>query len=185
MVLAIVTAAACSVIAVSGQQPVAKLTLQSTAFADGQPIPLTYSGYGDYKSPPLSWSGVPKGTRELALILHDPDVPLDRFGVHWVFYNIPVAAKGLPVGLPTTPTLTAPATLKGATQGINALKRVGYLPPRPFAGSGLHHYTFTLYALDADLPLEEGLTKDALLAAMKDHIIGEGSLVGLFEREDR
>src|SRR6187455_2977724 len=93
---AVVAAAAWSVMVVSGQEPVAKLTLHSPAFAGGQSIPLQYSGYGDYKSPPLSWSGVPKGTRELALILFDPDVPLDRFGVHWVLYNIPAAATGLP-----------------------------------------------------------------------------------------
>lgn len=161
----------------------ATITVTSTAFKNNEPIPLTYSGYGDYKSPPISWSGVPRGTRELAMIVDDPDVPMERFATHWLLYNIPATAKGLPEDLPATVSLNAPG-LKGATQGPNALKRLGYLPPKPFAGSGLHHYTFTVYALDADLPLAEGLSKADLLAAMRGHIIGEGKLVGLFERKN-
>jgi Raf kinase inhibitor-like YbhB/YbcL family protein len=160
----------------------ATITVTSTAFKNNEPIPLTYTGYGDFTSPPLSWSGLPKGTQELALIVDDPDVPMEKFATHWLLYNIPPAAKGLPAGLPASATLTLPG-LKGATQGPNAIKRLGYLPPRPFAGSGVHHYTFTLYALDADLPLKEGLSKADLLAAMKGHVIGEGKLVGLFERK--
>lgn len=165
-----------------GAQP-ARIVVTSPAFKHNEPIPLTYSGYGDYKSPPLSWTGVPKGTIELVLIVDDPDVPMERFATHWLLYNIPASAKGLPADLPASVTLTTPG-LKGATQGPNALKRLGYLPPKPFAGSGVHHYTFTLYALDADLPLKEGLTKAELLAAMTGHVIGEGRLVGLFERKD-
>lgn len=163
-------------------QPV-KITVTSTAFKDNQPIPLTYSGYGDYKSPPLSWSGVPKGAKELALIVDDPTIPMERFSIHWVLYNIPVAAKGVPADLPGTGTLSTP-DLKGAMQGMNALKQLGYLPPKPFVGSGVHQYRFTLYALDADLALAEGVTKDQLTAAMTGHIIGEGRLVGLFERKE-
>jgi Raf kinase inhibitor-like YbhB/YbcL family protein len=161
----------------------ATITLTSSGFKNNAPIPLTYTGYGDYKSPPLAWSGLPKGTRELALIVDDPDVPMERFATHWLLYNIPGTARGLPADLPATATLDAPG-LKGATQGPNALKRLGYLPPKPFADSGVHHYTFTLYALDADLPLAAGLSKAELLAAMKGHVIGEGKLVGLFERKN-
>jgi Raf kinase inhibitor-like YbhB/YbcL family protein len=164
-------------------QPAA-IALRSPAFKDNEAIPLTYSGYGSFKSPPLAWTGLPRATRELALIVHDPDVPLERFATHWVLYNIPAAATGLPEGLTNDATLSLPAALKGATQGLNALKRTGYLPPRPFAGSGVHHYTFTVYALDADLPLAEGLDRQQLLDAMKGHVIGQGVLVGLFEQKE-
>jgi phosphatidylethanolamine-binding protein (PEBP) family uncharacterized protein len=64
------------------------------------------------------------------------------------------------------------------------MKGRGYLPPRPFANSGLHHYRFTLYALDADLPLAEGMTREELLAAMKGHVIAQATLVGLLERKE-
>jgi Raf kinase inhibitor-like YbhB/YbcL family protein len=156
--------------------------LRSTAFKDNETLPLAYTGYGDFKSPPLSWSGLPKGTRELALIVDDPDVPLEQFSIHWLLYNIPAHVTTMAEGAkPANPKEGHDSPLKGASQGLNALKRPGYLPPRPFAGSGLHHYTFTLYALDADLPLKDGLSKDELLAAIRRHVIGQSKLVAVFE----
>lgn len=157
------------------------LRLTSPAFANNASLPLAYTGYGDFKSPPLAWSGVPKGTRELALVVTDPDVPLERFETHWLLYNIPAATTRLPEMAPDQASREQPSPIAAASQGVNALKRIGYLPPRPFTGSGLHHYTFTLYALDADLPLNDGLTKEQLLAAMKGHILAETALVAVFE----
>jgi Raf kinase inhibitor-like YbhB/YbcL family protein len=160
-----------------------KLSLQSPAFKNDQPLPPRYTGDGAFKSPPLAWSGLPPTTKELALVVHDADVPLERYSVHWVLYNIPASTKGVPEDLPATPTLARPAPLQGATQGPNALKRIGYLPPKPFAGSGLHRYVFTLYALDADLPLPEGLTKEQLLAALDGHVIAKSVLTAVYERK--
>lgn len=161
-------------------------TLTSTAFRHNGQLPIAYTGYGDFKSPPLAWSGAPKTTKAFALILDDPDVPIEQFSVHWLLYNIPATARQLPEGSkPADPKAGHAAPIKSATQGANALKRLGYLPPRPFANSGLHHYTFTLYALDADLKLAEGLSKAQLLAAMKGHIVAEATLVGLFERKEQ
>ena len=172
-----------AVVSVVDAQP-GTIVLLSSAFKNNEALPLAYTGYGDFKSPPLAWSGLPKGTREVALIVDDPDVPLEQFSVHWLLYNVPPTVTSIAEGAkPADPKAGHASPVKGASQGLNALKRPGYLPPRPFAGSGLHHYTFTLYALDADLPLKEGLTKDELLAAMKGHIIGEGKLVALFERK--
>ena len=101
-------------------------------------------------------------------------MPLERFSVHWLLYNIPATAAGLPETPKPPKPGDRPAPIAGAAQGTNAMKHLGYLPPRPFAGSGVHHYTFTLYALDADLPLADGLTKDQLLAAMKGHVLATG-----------
>jgi Raf kinase inhibitor-like YbhB/YbcL family protein len=165
-------------------QSTASIALRSPAFKDGAPIPLAYTGYGDFKSPPLTWSALPKGTRELALIVDDPDVPIEKFAVHWLLYNIPATVTRIPEAAPPPARGNRPPPVTGAAQGPNALKQLGYLPPRPFAGSGVHHYTFTLYALDADLPLDDGLTRDRLMAAMKGHVIGIGRLVGVFERQE-
>ncbi len=161
----------------------ANLTLESAAFRDGEAIPVVHSAYGDSVSPALTWSDVPAGTEQFALILDDPDAPMAEPFVHWVLYNIPGNARGLPEGLPTDASLQEPSLLAGTIQGLNGRRRTGYFGPRPPAGSGPHHYIFTLYALDADLDLQPGLNKAELLAAIEGHVIGEGKLVGLYEAQ--
>ena len=164
----------------------APMTLRSPAFKHNDALPVTYTGYGDFKSPPLAWSGAPRGTREFVLTLEDPDVPLERFSVHWLLYDIPPAVSALPEASPSANKASRehPSPLKAASQGLNALKRIGYLPPRPFAGSGVHHYTFTLYAIDVDLTLPGGASKEQLLAAIKGHILAEARLVATFEHKE-
>jgi Raf kinase inhibitor-like YbhB/YbcL family protein len=157
------------------------MVLSSPAFNDNAPLPRTYTGYGDFKSPPLAWSGAPKGTREFVLTVEDADVPLARFSVHWVLYNIPATASALPSITVDRQTRTHPSPIQGAFQGLNALKTPGYLPPRPFAGSGLHHYVFTLHALNIDLMLPDGATRDAVVAAIKGHVIAEAKLVATLD----
>jgi Raf kinase inhibitor-like YbhB/YbcL family protein len=166
--------------ALSGVQAPA-MVLTSPAFKNEAPLPRTYTGYGDFKSPPLAWSAAPKATREFVLTVEDPDVPLARFSVHWLLYNIPATASSVPSITVDRETRTHPPPIQGASQGLNALKTRGYLPPRPFAGSGLHHYVFTLYALDIDLMLADGATKDEVLSAMKGHVIAEAKLVALLD----
>jgi len=161
----------------------APMTLRSPAFKNNESLPLAFTGYGDFKSPPLAWSNAPKGTREFVLTLEDPDVPLERFGVHWLLYDIPATAASLPETPPDKATRDHPAPLAGTTRGLNALKSKGYLPPRPFAGSGAHHYTFTLYAIDTDVTLPEGAVKEQLLAAIKGHVLAEAKLVVVFEQK--
>jgi len=78
-------------------------------------------------------------------------------------------------------TLTTPPEIAGAIQGLSGFKRALYRGPAPPPGKP-HHYTFTVYALDAELPLEPGLTRNQLMDAMKGHIIGQGSLVAIYER---
>src|SRR5262245_57101655 len=87
--------------------------LRSPAFQNNAPLPLAFTGYGDFKSPPLSWSGAPKGTREFVLTLEDPDVPLERFGVHWLLYDIPATATSLPEAAPNKDARDHPAPIKG------------------------------------------------------------------------
>src|SRR5271165_4223647 len=60
------------------------LKIESSAFAPGAEIPIRYTGEGEDLSPPLAWSGLPQGTKSLALIVDDPDAPVrfwwNRFG---------------------------------------------------------------------------------------------------------
>ena len=156
--------------------------ITSNAFEDGAPIPKKYTGDGVDLSPPLAWSSLPEGTAELALICDDPDAPTPRPWVHWVIYKIPKDQPGLPEGVEP---VQDPKALAGVLQGANswsAGNTVGYRGPAPPPGHGTHHYHFTLYALDAPLQARPGLSKAALLAAIRGHILAEAELVGTYER---
>jgi Raf kinase inhibitor-like YbhB/YbcL family protein len=155
------------------------MTLQSDAFAEGRAIPRRYTEDGEDLSPPLTWSGQPDGTRELALIVDDPDAPRDEPWVHWVVCKIPADVRTLTEGIPQAPTLDIP---RGAKQGKNSWGTDGYRGPAPPKGHGMHHYHFRLYALDAPIAAAQGVDKAGLLGAMQGHVLGEAELVGTYER---
>jgi Raf kinase inhibitor-like YbhB/YbcL family protein len=157
------------------------IQITSSAFTQGQPIPKKHTGEGTDVSPPLAWSNLPAGAKELALICDDPDAPRAEPWVHWVIYQIPADAKGLPEGVPRKSKLKEPA---GAVQGLNswpAAEAVGYRGPMPPPGK-VHHYSFKLYALDAPLQAEPGLDKKGLLQRIKGHVLAEGELMGTYKR---
>jgi len=161
-----------------GDAPMA-LTIDTPAFDHHARVPVRYTGDGDDVSPPLAWSGLPDGTKELALICDDPDAPTPQPWVHWLLYKIPADATGLPENVPGLERLTQPA---GALQGKNSWGRIGYGGPAPPRGHGLHHYHFTVYALDAILDAQPGLDKKQLLSAMQEHILGQGEIIGTYQR---
>jgi Raf kinase inhibitor-like YbhB/YbcL family protein len=155
------------------------IRIDSEAFEADRPIPVKFTGDGDDVSPALKWSGLPAGTKELTLIVDDPDAPRPNPWIHWVLYKLPPTADGLPEGVPTDKVL---AQLGGALQGRNDFNRIGYGGPAPPPGHGTHHYRFHLYALDRPLQLEPGLDNKALIAAMSGRILGEGVVIGTYER---
>ena len=81
------------------------LTLSSTAFKEGDMIPVRHTCDGEGMSPPLTWVNVPEKAASLALIVDDPD-SLAGTWVHWVMYNIPIRAGGVAENLPRLPHLT-------------------------------------------------------------------------------
>ena len=101
--------------------------------------------------------------------------------MHWLIYGIPGSATKLPAGLPILPDEPMPPELAGAKQGLNGWRLPLYRGPAPPSGKP-HLYHFTVYALDQELNLGEGLTRDDLLEAMSGHIIGQGDLVPIYER---
>ncbi|MGO8751755.1 MAG: YbhB/YbcL family Raf kinase inhibitor-like protein [Thermoguttaceae bacterium] len=160
----------------------AKIRLSSPAFADGQPIPKRHTGEGEDLSPPLAWSELPEGTRELVLICDDPNAPAAEPWVHWVLYKIAPDVAGLPEGITKE---KRPAQPPGAVQGRNSWttgQTIGYRGPMPPVGHGVHRYYFRLYALNTRLTVESGLTKKAILNEMGRHILGEGQLMGTYQR---
>ncbi|SIN68501.1 phospholipid-binding protein, PBP family [Singulisphaera sp. GP187] len=155
------------------------MTIRSEAFDDGRAIPRRYSDDGEDVSPPLAWSDLPEGTRELALIVDDPDAPTPEPWVHWVLCKVPADVQALAEGLPGSPKLNTPS---GARQGKNSWGGDGYRGPAPPRGHGTHHYHFQLYALDAPLQTSAGLDKGSLLRAMQGHILARAELVGTYQR---
>jgi Raf kinase inhibitor-like YbhB/YbcL family protein len=152
------------------------MKVTSSAFQAGQAIPTKYTCEGEDISPPLQWSGVPAGAKSLALICDDPDAPVGRW-VHWVLYDLPVMTTDLAEKVPASETLSF-----GAKQGTNDFKRIGYGGPCPPPGKP-HRYYFRLYALDADLLLKPGASKQELLRAMDGHILAEAQLSGIYQRK--
>ena len=155
------------------------LSIRSAAFAEGHAIPRQHTGDGKDLSPPVSWSTLPRLTRELALIMDDPDAPRDEPWVHWVIYKIPATAPGLTEGIPPVARPDPPA---GAVQGKNTWGALGYRGPAPPKGHGVHHYHFKLYALDQALDLPPGLEKHDLMNAKSGHLLGYVELVGTYQR---
>jgi hypothetical protein len=155
-----------------------EFSISSSAFADGQPIPKKYTADGENVSPPLAWEGVPNGTKQLALIMDDPDAPTQNPFVHWVIYKLDPTLTGLPEGIAK---VAEPATPVGAVQGRNGAGGFGYTGPSPPAGP-VHHYHFTLYALDTELTQSTALSKRSLEEAMAGHILAHTMLVGMYER---
>ncbi len=156
-----------------GAEPV--IQVKSGAFTDGAMIPRDYTCEGKDISPPLAWDGVPEGTKSLSVICDDPDAPGGTW-VHWVLFNLPATVNELPQNIPPDKILG-----NGAKQGINDFRRVGYGGPCPPPG-GPHRYYFKIYALDTELMQAPGITKAALLKAMKGHILGKGQLMGRSKR---
>ena len=148
------------------------LRLTSPVIGPHANIPRRYAGEGgDNVSPPMEWIGVPTGTREFALVCHDPDAPLPDGFTHWVLYGIPGDVSNIAEGQKTF------------TQGVNDIGRPGYIGPSPPPGHGVHHYYFWLYALDTNLDLRPGMNRTQLLDRIQDHIVAQARLVGLYERQ--
>ena len=155
--------------------------MKSPAFEADKPIPKVhaYKDEGNNVSPLLTWSNPPPGVEEFAVICEDPDAPGGTW-VHWVVYNIPKEATGLPEGMPPGKgDLDRPA---GAKQGENSFGEIGYGGPIPPKGSGAHRYRFIVYALGLKLPLKAGATAAELREAMHGHVIGRGEIVGTYQR---
>ncbi|HUU41026.1 MAG TPA: YbhB/YbcL family Raf kinase inhibitor-like protein [Desulfatiglandales bacterium] len=151
-----------------------EIKVTSSAFSEGKMIPEKYTCDGEDISPPLAWTGVPEGTKSFALICDDPDAPMGTW-VHWVLFDIPAEIRELSSNIPPLPVIK-----NGAKQGINDFRKYGYGGPCPPGGT--HRYYFKLYALDIEVDLVSGITKDQLLKAMEGHILAKGQLMGKYKR---
>ena len=206
------------------------MKLWSNSWVNGAPIPTRFAAgrpdsqggvtFSDNVSPHLAWSDLPAGTRSLALICHDFDVPsrgddvnqpgrevpsdlprVDFF--HWVLVDLPPGVSELAEG-EFSQGFTArgkpgPASLHGARQGLNDYtgwfagnaemsgQYFGYDGPfPPFNDSLIHHYVFTLYALDVERCAVEGsFTGAQVREALVGHVLGEATISGTYTLNPR
>ncbi len=152
----------------AGGKP-ATVTVTSSAFHNGKPVPQRYTCHGRGVSPPLAWSHVPSGAKELALVVDDPDAPKRRY-VHWLVVGIDPSAKGVATG----------HTPAGGTVVANSGGDRKYLGPCPPAGTGVHHYRFTVYAFDEPLRLGAGAKADDAVAEIDEKASDWGRLTGTY-----
>lgn len=152
------------------------MELRSSAFVGGTVIGRRFTCDGKNISPPLEWSDAPIGTRSFALLCDDPDAPAGTWH-HWAVYDMPKAQLSLPEGI------GARGSKDKFKQAINDFGEPGYGGPCPPRGHGPHHYHFRLLALSVDsLSIESDADCRAVEREARKHVIGEASLVGLYER---
>ncbi len=145
-----------------------ELSLESEAFDDGGTIPEKYGYSNANLNPPLEFGNVPDGTKSLALIMDDPDARevVGHVFDHWVLFNIP----------PNVDSLEEGEIPPGSVEGENDYGSLGYGGPNP--PDRPHTYVFRLYALDTELELERGASKEQVEEAMEGQVLGEAVLEG-------
>ncbi|HVS23725.1 MAG TPA: YbhB/YbcL family Raf kinase inhibitor-like protein [Gammaproteobacteria bacterium] len=158
-----------------GPPRLAPLLMETTAFADGAIVPQRYAGREGVQ-PGFTFSNAPEGTVTYAIIFHDIDVALmNGTGdvLHWICWNIPASAKGIPEGkLP-----------EGSVTGKNIAGQNAYFGPGAPPGPRYHHYVFELYALNTKLDLPDTASRPELLKAMEGKIVAKAAYVGRFHQE--
>jgi Raf kinase inhibitor-like YbhB/YbcL family protein len=148
---------------------VSDFRLTSEAFRDGGAIPRRHTCDGEDVSPPLAWTAPPAQTRSLALVVDDPDVPGGTF-THWLGWGIDPAAGGLAEGE------------AASVEGRCDFGETGYRGPCPPKGHGPHRYFFRLHALETELDLGPGASKEEVERALAGRALATAELVGTYER---
>jgi Raf kinase inhibitor-like YbhB/YbcL family protein len=164
------------------------MTLTVSGFADGADIPVKFSqaapgvATGEGLSPAISWTNVPAGTQSLFLNMRDMDVARNKTTddqAHWVVWNIPASATGLPEGVPKGPKLSNGAYQFSATGQM-------YRGPGAGANGPKHHYMFELYALDTMVDVQPAAdafeSRANVMKAIQGHVLGKAVYGGLFKR---
>ncbi|MCG8431435.1 MAG: YbhB/YbcL family Raf kinase inhibitor-like protein [Candidatus Omnitrophica bacterium] len=163
-----ILAAACTLCWLKVYAQGGDMQITSPEFAHNESIPGLFTCQGDDVNPALEISGVPEDARTLVLIMDDPDAPGVTWD-HWIVWNIPAGTVGIEQD-----------SVPGE-QGRNSWGRRDYGGPCP--PSGTHRYFFKLYALDTELSLSAGASKQELEQAMQGHILAQAELIGLYKKE--
>ncbi|WP_370324508.1 YbhB/YbcL family Raf kinase inhibitor-like protein [Euzebya sp.] len=156
----------------------AAFRLTSPAFDHDDDLPVRFTQDGDDVSPPLTWEGVPEGTKELVLICEDRDGD-EGVVTHWVVYGIlPDETDGLPEDLGDQALVSHEGF--ELYQGLNEFDNSGWTGPTSAEDRGPHRYFFRLFAMDAELvELSPGATRHELRKAAEGHVLATAEIVGI------
>lgn len=146
------------------------MSITSPVFGDREKIPSDYTCDGEDINPPLTFQDVPDDAQSLTLIVEDPDSP-GKTWTHWAVFNID----------PHTTEIPEDSVPPDATETVTDFGEKGYGGPCP--ATGVHRYSFKLFALDTTLSLTEDATREEIAEAMEGHIIEQAELTGLYTRE--
>ncbi len=160
--------------ALAHEQERAELHLISSSFVNGGAIPRRFTCDGASDSPGLEWAKGLYGTRSFAILMNDPDVPIDF--TYWLVYNIPADVRGLSEGASGRGAMP-----QGSEEGTNSFGRAGYGAPCPPPGKP-HHYVFRVFAIDTGIDLSPGASRARLESAIRDHVLAEGQIAGIYGR---
>lgn len=153
------------------------LHVASAAFQNDGYMPVRYTGYGADESPPLTLTGLIPEVKSVAVVMADLDIPVIREFPHWLIWNLPVQTE-IPGGIPQGEML---GQLGSARQGL-AYGRHMYRGPKPPRFIRMRHrYVFTVYALDMVLDISSDAKHKDLMAAMRGHVLQQGTLTGLYK----
>lgn len=162
------------------------MQISSPVFENNSQIPSKYTCDGQNINPPLEIKDVPEGTQSLVLIVDDPDAPVGTF-LHWLVFNINSDVslveedKSSSSPFATTRVVEENSLPAGAIQGRNGFGKEKYGGPCPPFGQ--HRYFFKIYALDKKLDLASGSKLKEVESAMKNHILDQAQLIGLYQRK--
>ena len=164
------------------------MTMTVAGFPDGGQIPVKFSqaaegaAPGEGTSPAITWTNAPAGTQSFVLNMHDMEVVRNKTTddqAHWVVWNIPATATGLPEGVPKGLQRPDGSYQHSATGPM-------YRGPGAAANGPMHHYMFEVYALDTKLDVQPGAdafeSRTKVMQAMQGHILGKAVYGGLFKR---
>lgn len=146
------------------------MKISSPNFENGGEIPPKYTCDGENINPKLLIENIPKGTQELVLIMDDPDAPKENF-THWIVWNIN----------PEINTINENSIPINAVVGINSANKNKYHGPCPPFGT--HRYFFKIFALNSKIDLGSTANKNVLEKAIKNYIIEQAELIGLYGRK--
>jgi Raf kinase inhibitor-like YbhB/YbcL family protein len=159
------------------------MRLMSNAFIDGGLIPVKFTQAGEQASPQLGWADAPAATQSFVLHMHDMEGARNKTTedqLHWLVWNIPATARGLPEGVPK-------GDLKDGSHQTSATGDGVYRGPGAPATGTYHHYVFELFALDTKIDVPANAsdpfdTRAKVLAAIQGHVLGKAVYLGFFRR---
>jgi len=159
----------------------AVICVTSPEFPNHGVLPTRYTADGDGLSPPLAWTGVPRGAASLVIIVEDADSPTPLPLVHAIEWGLAGVDGELPAGALPHSGESLPSDM---SMGRNSLLTVGYLAPDPPSGHGMHRYAFEVFALDSKLRANAGLApgRGQVVKWLIEHAIAKGMLIGVYGR---